>query len=204
MLAHHLAKEVEIKCLFELGLEPLRLNLIVAIDVVDEDVEDLGTLCVSAPDSTRDYWSAALGALFAGPVQLLQALLTELVKACSNGNGLFQNAEANAALEQVFKRPDRNELTISTLSAFLWEKARLLDSLIETQLRDGLHDNLVRSEPSEPNRFRCLGPVLNGILIGYLRNLEAPLCWRVLFLNVILSDVLFLDTRFLHFLLQDT
>lgn len=44
VLPHHFAEEVEIKCLLEQLFKPLRLNLVVLVNVVDEYFKDFAKL----------------------------------------------------------------------------------------------------------------------------------------------------------------
>jgi hypothetical protein len=69
-------------------------------------------------------------------VQFFEALLAEFVEASTDGDGVFQDVEANTAHEQVFECLDRNHLFLVFLvhrcgdrCAIIHQKARLLNHM---------------------------------------------------------------------------
>jgi len=73
---------------------------------------------VLSPHSSRDDWRAALRTLLTRFVEFLETLRAELMEAVAHSDGLSENTETNAALEQVLERPDRNSFVADKVRIF--------------------------------------------------------------------------------------
>ena len=91
-------------------------------------------------------------------MQLLQALLAKFVKTVSDRHWVFQNTEADAAIEYVFEGFYRDFLlfTVYIFLLLVDDDARPGHSVIEAEARDGLRDQLIHCKAIKAYHFFLL------------------------------------------------
>ena len=99
-------------------------------------------------------------------MQLLKALLAELVEAGAHGYWLLQNVEADAALKQVFECLDRDyvrflNFPIAVVAFIVNDYPWFFYGLIEAEPWNCRHDKFVGRKPPEPHE--CLFFLLKNL-----------------------------------------